>query len=104
MTKFIETFVKVICCAALLLFFLGSSLARDLGGKFDNSLFKQWFDSLARQSGLLLIRRWLDGQWIEVPPEALVTVPNKFGTAVVWPYTDVKGNTQVRCLMPGAGR
>ena len=51
MTKFIETFVKTICCAALLLFFLRSSLARDLGGKFDNSPLKQWFDSLASRKG-----------------------------------------------------
>jgi hypothetical protein len=122
MTKFIEPFVKIICCAALLLFFLGSSLARDLGGKFDNSPLKQWFDSLASRKGACCsfadgvsiadvdwdtkdenYRVRLDGQWIEVPPEALVTVPNKFGTAVVWPYKDVKGNTQIRCFMPGAG-
>ena len=45
----------------------------------------------------------LDGQWIEVPPDALVTVPNKFGLAVVWPYKDYEGRTQIRCFIPGAG-
>ena len=44
----------------------------------------------------------LDGQWIEVPPDALVTVPNKFGLAVVWLYKDYEGRTQIRCFIPGA--
>jgi len=29
--------------------------------------------------------------------------PNRFGPAVVWPYNDRYGNTQIRCFMPGAG-
>ncbi len=37
------------------------------------------------------------------PPEALVTVPNKFGPAVVWPYKVFKGNTLIRCFIRGAG-
>ena len=45
----------------------------------------------------------LDGQWIEVPPDALVTAPNKFGLAVVWLYKDYEGRTQIRCFIPGAG-
>lgn len=45
----------------------------------------------------------LAGRWIIVPPEALVTEPNKFGPAVVWPYQDGVGETQIRCFMPGAG-
>lgn len=45
----------------------------------------------------------LNGQWIVVPPEAVVTEPNRFGQAVVWPYTDFQGKTQVRCFLPGAG-
>lgn len=45
----------------------------------------------------------LDGRWIIVPAEALVTVPNKFGPAVVWPYQDITGETQIRCFLPGAG-
>ena len=34
---------------------------------------------------------------------AVVTEPNRFGPAVVWPYNDRYGNTQIRCFMPGAG-
>lgn len=45
----------------------------------------------------------LNGQWIVVPPEAVVTEPNRFGPAVVWPYTDFQGKTQVRYFLPGAG-
>lgn len=45
----------------------------------------------------------LGGRWIIVPPDALVTVPNKFGPAVVWPYQDATGETQIRCFLPGAG-
>lgn len=52
-----------------------------------------------------VIRYWvaIDGQKIIVPPEAVVTVPNRFGQAVVWPYRDETGKTQIRCFMPGAG-
>jgi hypothetical protein len=38
-----------------------------------------------------------------VPDAAVVTEPNRFGPAVVWPYNDRYGNTRVRCFMPGAG-
>jgi hypothetical protein len=33
----------------------------------------------------------------------LVSEPNRFGPAVVWPYFDANGATQIRCFMPGAG-
>ncbi len=45
----------------------------------------------------------VDGQWIDVPDNAVVTVPNRFGQAVVWPYGDYEGHVQIRCFMPGAG-
>lgn len=48
-------------------------------------------------------RVFIDGKWIVVPDSALVTVPNKFGAAVVWPYKDSDGTTQIRCFLPGAG-
>jgi hypothetical protein len=112
-----------ICCTALsLLFFPELALARDPDGKYANSPLKRWFDSLASRRGPCCsaadgqsledvdwdtkdgkYRVWLDGQWIEVPPDALVTVPNKFGLAVVWPYKDYEGRTQIRCFIPGAG-
>ena len=44
----------------------------------------------------------LHGQWVIVPDSAVVTVPNKLGPAVVWPYMDTDGGVQIRCFMPGA--
>lgn len=101
-------------------------LARD-DGRYANSPFKQWFDGLASGKGLCCsfadgrkiedvdwdtqrgadgavhYRVRLDGQWIVVPDNALITEPNKFGPAVVWPYQDAAGATQIRCFIPGAG-
>jgi hypothetical protein len=48
-------------------------------------------------------RARVDGQWYDVPPEALVTGPNKVGTAVVWPWTDRGGVVHIRCFIPGSG-
>jgi len=42
------------------------------------------------------------GHWVVVPDAAVVTEPNRFGPAVVWPYRDIDGTTQIRCFMPGA--
>lgn len=105
------------------------ALARD-DGRFANSLLKAWFNSLASGKGLCCsfadgvaiedvdwgteavtvagkstITYWvmLNGKKIVVPPDAVVTVPNKFGRAVVWPYQDGSGATQIRCFLPGAG-
>jgi hypothetical protein len=107
--------------ALSLSFFPGLALTRDLDGKYANSPFKQWFDSLASRRGPCCsvadgqsvedvdwdtkngqYRVRLDGQWIEVPADALVTAPNKFGPAVVWLYKDYEGKTQIRCFIPGA--
>jgi hypothetical protein len=115
--------LNVFCCAALsVLFSPRVALTRDLDGKYANSPLKQWFDSLASRRGLCCsvadgqsvadvdwdtkdgnYRVRLDTRWIEVPPDALVTVSNKFGLAVVWPYKDYEGRTQIRCFIPGAG-
>ena len=109
-------YLGIICCAALsLLFFPGLAFARDPDGKYENSPLKRWFDSLASRIGFCCsfadgqsvedgkYRVRLDSQWIEVPPDALVTAPNKFGLAVIWPYQDYEGRTQIRCFIPGAG-
>jgi len=107
-----------------------AAFARD-DGRWANSPLKAWFDSLASGKGLCCsfadgvsikdvdwgteavagadgktaIVYWvmIDGKTIAVPPDAVVTVPNKFGAAVVWPYQDADGKTQIRCFLPGAG-
>jgi len=97
------------------------SLARD-DGRFANSPLKPWFDRLASGKGLCCsfadgvsvqdvdwdtqdgqYRVRIDGQWLVVPDVAVVTEANRFGPAVVWPYRDADGTTQIRCFMPGAG-
>jgi hypothetical protein len=100
-----------------------SSLFAHDDGRFANSPLKAWFDQLASGKGLCCsfadgvsvqdvdwdttqdgrYRVRLDGQWIVVPDAAVVTEPNRFGPAVVWPYQDASGVTQIRCFLPGAG-
>ena len=102
-------------------------------GRFAGSPLKAWFDGLQSGKGLccsfadgasiedvdwdtvsdkttssnvtprLHYRVRLKGQWVVVPDNAVVTEPNKYGPAVVWPYQDVDGTTQIRCFLPGAG-
>jgi hypothetical protein len=43
------------------------------------------------------------GEWINVPNSSVVTEPNRYGPAVVWPYMDTDGNVYIRCFLPGAG-
>ena len=81
-----------------------------------------WFDRLASGKGLCCsfadgfaiedvdwdtqdgkYRVRLDGEWTVVPDSAVVTEPNKYGRAVVWPYMDADGATRIRCFLPGAG-
>jgi hypothetical protein len=104
----------------LVMFSPDYSPARDNGG-FANSPLKQWFDKLASGKGLCCsfadgfsvkdvdwdtqdghYRVRLHGEWFVVPDAALVTEPNRFGPAVVWPYEE-GGKIQIRCFMPGAG-
>ncbi len=95
--------------------------ARD-DGRYAQNPLKSWFDSLQSQRGMccsaadgraVIDGNWtivgnhysvnVDGVWYDVPPEALITVPNKAGVAVVWPYTDSDNKVQIRCFMPGSG-
>jgi hypothetical protein len=95
--------------------------ARD-DGRYAGSPLKAWFDGLASGKGLCCsfadgvsvenvdwdtqngrYRVRLNGKWIVVPDDAVVTEPNRFGQAVVWPYQDGAGVTQIRCFIPGTG-
>ena len=95
--------------------------ARD-DGRHAGDPLKPWFDNLTSgkvlccsfadgfaiedvdwdtQGGKYRVR--LDGEWTVVPDSAVVTEPNKYGRAVVWPYMDADGATRIRCFLPGAG-
>jgi hypothetical protein len=101
----------------------GQLFARD-DGRFADSPLKPWLDHLASGKGLCCsfadgftvqdvdwdtqdghYRVRIYGQWLVVPDAAVVTEPNRFGPAVVWPYAESGGDgiTQIRCFMPGAG-
>jgi hypothetical protein len=103
------------------LFVPNHSFARD-DGRFTDTPLRQWFDQLASARGLCCsfadgvsiqdvdwdtrdgrYRVRLHGLWFVVPDAALVKEPNRFGPAVVWPYLDTNGATQIRCFLPGAG-
>ncbi len=118
MHRFMVSALAVVASTALV---PGSLLAHD-DGQFANSPLKPWFDRLASGKGLCCsfadgvsvqdvdwdtqdgrYRVRLNGQWIVVPDDAVITEPNRFGPAVVWPYQDATGVTRIRCFMPGAG-
>jgi hypothetical protein len=43
----------------------------------------------------------LDGEWVDVPDEAVITEPNRVGRTMVWPIRGYLGLT-IRCFMPGS--
>ena len=100
-------------------------------GRYANSPLKDWFNGLSSSKGnscsmadgqrlenidwdtaaiagaggdsTVRYRVRIDGQWIVVPPEAVVTEPNRAGVPIVWPYKDAVGATQIRCFLAGSG-
>lgn len=89
-------------------------------GNYPNNALHEWFDKLASGKGLCCsfadgvsledfdwdmqtskYRVRLGDKWIVVPDDAVITEPNKYGPAVVWPYQDYQGVTQIRCFLPG---
>lgn len=43
----------------------------------------------------------LKGQWHDVPPDAVLTEPNRDGRTLVWPI-EGWGGISIRCFMPGS--
>jgi hypothetical protein len=91
-------------------------------GQFANSNpeIKAWFDTLRSgkgpccsdadgsavsdvdwesSSGHYRVR--LEGEWFDVPEEAVITEPNRVGRTMVWPIRGYGGVT-IRCFMPGS--
>jgi len=89
-------------------------------GRYANSPLKPWFESLhsrgggpccANADGLELTdvdwdtrdghyRVRIQGQWIDVPDDRVITEPNRAGRTIVWPYY-INGHPFVRCFIPG---
>ena len=112
-------FIASVC---LIFFFLKLPCgAHDLDGKYKDSPLRSWFNGLASKNGLCCsfadgrtiedpdidmagdhYKVRIDGEWIDVPDSALITIPNKFGRAIVWPFKS-GDQTMIRCFLPGAG-
>jgi hypothetical protein len=95
--------------------------ARDRGQYANtNPELKAWFDALKSgmgpccsdadgtaisdadwQSGGGHYRVRLDGEWFDVPDEAVITEPNRVGRTMVWPLRGYLG-VSIRCFMPGS--
>jgi hypothetical protein len=90
--------------------------------RYANDPLKYWFDNLTSSNGKCCsfadgfsvsdvdwdtedghYRVLLHGEWINVPNSSVVTEPNRYGPAVVWPYMDGNGNIYIRCFLPGSG-
>jgi hypothetical protein len=98
------------------------SNARDLDGRYaaQNPELHKWFESLRTAKGPCCsdadgtavadvdwetsnghYRVRLDGDWIEVPDDAVITEPNRIGRTMVWPIRGYLG-ISIRCFMPGS--
>ena len=110
-------------CAVLLLAFVSDlGHARDPDGRYakSNPELKAWFDGLRSGKGPCCsdadgtavsdvdwesanghYRVRLDGEWVDVPDEAVITEPNRVGRTMVWPIRGYLGIT-IRCFMPGS--
>lgn len=109
----------VILFMAILMLSTLEARGRD-DGRYAQSPLKPWFDSLKSGKGPCCsdadgsavadvdweskegrYRVRVEGEWYDVPDEALVTVPNLFKRTMVWPIKGWGGLT-IRCFMPGA--
>jgi len=111
--------VSLICASTVR---ISSPSARD-NGRFAGAdpEIKAWFDKLASGRGpccsdadgfALSDPDWeskdghyrvrIDGQWIDVPDDAVITVPNRVGRTMVWPIRYPGRMIFIRCFMPGA--
>jgi hypothetical protein len=94
--------------------------ARDLDGKYANSPLHGWFEQLASKKGRCCsdadgrslsdvdwvshdghYRVQINGEWVDVPDDAVITEPNRAGPTMVWP-TYLNGHPEVRCFLPGS--
>ena len=92
--------------------------ARD-DGRYAASPLKTWFDSLRSTKGFCCSeadgreteydirgdKYWvpINGTWIEVPDEAVLTEPNRLGRPMVWLIPGTVGPASIRCFLPGSG-
>jgi len=106
--------------SAMIACVVGTSMARDLDGRYTNSPLKSWFDHLASGKGLCCsmadgetvadpdwesrdghYRVRVENNWIDVPDDAVITEPNRAGRTMVWPIRS-GDQISIRCFIPGS--
>jgi hypothetical protein len=106
-------------------------LIRDPTGKWADDPLQPWFQSLQNKDGLYCCaladghplddgewdikddhyRVFIEGEWIVVPDDAVISGPNRFGKAIVWlrlnansfASGEIHNITRIRCFIPGSG-
>jgi hypothetical protein len=117
-----KTALRIACAVLLVIVASPNSKARDVDGRYaaQNPELHQWFEGLRSGKGPCCsdadgsavsdvdwetkdghYRVRIDGQWVDVPDEAVITEPNRIGRTMVWPIRGYLGLT-VRCFMPGS--
>jgi hypothetical protein len=117
-----KALLRLACAAPLVMMAAQASQARDPDGRYaaQNPELHKWFESLRSGKGPCCsdadgtavsdvdwetlnghYRVRLDGEWIEVPDEAVITEPNRIGRTMVWPIHGYLG-VSIRCFMPGS--
>lgn len=114
--------LRISCALLLAALISASGHARDLDGRYaaQNPELHQWFEKLRSGKGPCCsdadgsavsdvdwetagghYRVRIDGEWVDVPDEAVITEPNRIGRTMVWPIRGYLGLT-IRCFMPGS--
>ncbi len=103
-------------------------LIRDPTGKWADDPLQPWFESLHNKFGLYCCskadghpldegewdiknnnyRIFVQGEWADVPDDAVILAPNKFGKAMVWLGNQgelgwgLTLSSRILCFMPGS--
>jgi hypothetical protein len=114
--------LRITCAVLSVALVAPASRARDLDGRYaaQNPELHRWFESLRSGKGPCCsdadgtavsdvdwetanghYRVRLDGEWVDVPDEAVITEPNRIGRTMVWPIHGYLG-VSIRCFMPGS--
>jgi hypothetical protein len=114
--------IRIGCALVFVALTSPMSHARDVDGRYaaQNPELHRWFESLKSGKGPCCsdadgsavsdvdwetagghYRVRLEGEWVDVPDEAVITEPNRVGRAMVWPIKGYLG-ISIRCFMPGS--
>jgi hypothetical protein len=109
-----------------LLLAAGVILVRDSNAKWAGDSLEPWFQSLQNKVGIYCCakadgypledgewdikennyRVFIQGRWVVVPDDAVLSGPNKFGKAIVW-FRNYPGRVtpdiRIQCFIPGSG-